>query len=218
MTTREKIIATAIQQFNLKGFELVNLGELAELLGISRGNLAYHFKEKELILDEIALMIQQDIDLAMKSRKDFPAFSNLQIDIKSYHRLQQKYQFVFTNQTVLAHAEVKKVMHEWSERTIQNNLDAFAFAVENGNMDREPYPGLYHNLAVNTWMIIYFWLAQKHVRDDSSRQDAEKMVWSTILPYFSSKGIIAFEKYFGKNSSLKLGRPFDELKEKMWGF
>lgn len=218
MTTKERILATAIEQFNLKGYETVTLAELAELLGISRGNLAYHFKEKDLILKEIAQQIQSEIDLDMKLRKEFPAFSNLQIDIKSYHRLQQKYQFVFANQTVLLHAEIRQVMKEWSERTIQHHLDAFGFAVENGNMEKEPYPGLYHNLAINTWMIIYFWLAQKNVRDDNSLQDAEKMVWSTIIPHFTAQGITAFEKHFGAGMSHKLGKPFEELKEKMWGF
>ena len=71
MSTRDRIIDTAIQQFNKRGYELVTLAELAEILGISRGNLAYHFKEKDLILDEIARLIQLDIDHAMKARKEF---------------------------------------------------------------------------------------------------------------------------------------------------
>jgi AcrR family transcriptional regulator len=218
MKTKDKIIEKAIALFNEHNYDIITLADLAEALGISRGNLAYHFKEKELILNEIAVHLQRDIDQAMKLRMDFPAFSNLQVDIKSYHKLQQKYRFIFSNQTVLHHDAVKMVMHDWSERTIQHNMDAFAFAIENGNMEKEPLPGLYHHLAVNTWMITYFWLSQKVVRNDTSNQDAEKMVWSTIIPHFTSKGIASFEKHFGEGSSQNLGKPFDFYTEKLLGF
>ena len=45
MTTKEKIIRTAIDAFNRQSYDSVTLADLAELLNISRGNLAYHFKE-----------------------------------------------------------------------------------------------------------------------------------------------------------------------------
>lgn len=213
MSTRQKIIDTAIGLFNTKGYDAVTLAEIAEVLGISRGNLAYHYKDKEQVLKVISGQIQDEIDQSMKLRKDFPAFSNLQVDIKSYHRLQQKYQFVFSNQSVLKLKTIREVMQGWSQRTIQNNLDAFAYAIEIGNMEPEPLPGLYHNLAINTWMIVYFWLSQKTVRNVSDLQDAEKMVWSTIIPYFTPKGLSAFEKYFGPDSSQKLGRPLNAGQE-----
>jgi AcrR family transcriptional regulator len=218
MSTKDRIIEVAITMFNTHNYDTINLADLAEYMGISRGNLAYHFKEKGLILSAIADQLQHDIDESMKLRRDFPAFSNLQIDIKSYHKLQQTYKFIFSNQTVLHHEAVKKVMHDWSERTIQNNLVAFAYAVENGNMEKEPLPGLYYHLAVNTWMITYFWLSQKTVRNDTSEQDAEKMVWSTIIPHFTPKGIELFEKYFGESSSQNLGKPFGTYTESLLRF
>jgi AcrR family transcriptional regulator len=218
MTTKEKIIETAINLFNGKGYEVTTLAEVAETLGMSRGNLAYHFKEKELILEAISQQLQAEIDQEMKIRREFPAFSNLQVDIKAYHKLQLKYQFVFGNSSVLHHGCIKDVMQAWAKRTIRNNMEAFAFAVEVGNMEAEPYPGLYHHLAVNTWMIIYFWLSQKEVRDETSHQDAEKMVWATIIPHFTKKGIEAFEKYFGESSTQKLGKPFDQITQQLWEF
>ena len=218
MTTKEKIIETAIRLFNDKGYEVTTLADVADGMHMSRGNLAYHFKEKELILEAIAQDLQAEIDHEMKARREFPAFSNLQVDIKAYHKLQLKYQFVFGNSSVLHHECIRSVMQSWAERTIQNNMEAFAFAVEVGNMEAEPYPGLYHHLAVNTWMIIYFWLSQKTVRNLSSQQDAEKMVWATIIPHFTQKGIEAFEKHFGEGTTKNLGKPFDQLTKKLWEF
>lgn len=218
MTTKEKIIESAIELFNRQGYGVVTLTELADHLEMSRGNLAYHFRDKELILEEIARNLQREIDEEMKKRRDFPAFSNLQVDIKSYHKLQLKYPFIFGNNSVLQHAAIHEVMNSWAAKTIQNNTEAFAFAVKEGNMQPEPFPGQYHNLAINTWIIIYFWLSQKNVRKDSSRDDAEKMVWSTILPHFTAKGIKAFEKHYGKNFVQTLGKPFEKVTQQLWAF
>lgn len=43
METKEKILKAATRLFNEKGYGSVNLKELAQTMGISRGNLTYHF-------------------------------------------------------------------------------------------------------------------------------------------------------------------------------
>ena len=43
-------MAEATKTFNKSGFNAVNLFELSNQLGISRGNLTYHFKDKESLL------------------------------------------------------------------------------------------------------------------------------------------------------------------------
>ena len=47
VNTKKKILVTATKVFNERGYGAVNLKELAEVVGISRGNLTYHFKTKE---------------------------------------------------------------------------------------------------------------------------------------------------------------------------
>lgn len=206
MTTRDKIIDAAIALFNTKGYSVTCLSDIADNLGMSRGNLAYHFKEKQNILDEIAARLKSDIQNEQNQRKDFPAFANLQVDIKAYYKLQQRYQFVFAESHLKQNEVVFNVMREWSENTIKNNVEAFSFSVQIGNMKEEPYPGLYYNLAINAWMITYFWLSQKQVRGEEDLENAEKMVWTTILPHFTDKGLAAFNKYFGVSFLNSLGK------------
>ena len=62
MKTKEKIISTAIDQFNKLGYDSLNLFELANILNISRGNLTYHFKDKESLLKEIVSQMWQKIE------------------------------------------------------------------------------------------------------------------------------------------------------------
>lgn len=50
MLTREKILESALELFNSKGYANVGVREIARILNISPGNLSYHFPKKEDIL------------------------------------------------------------------------------------------------------------------------------------------------------------------------
>ena len=51
--TKEKVIETAIIMFNQEGTSSISTNHLAKELGISTGNLYYHFKNKEEIIRAI---------------------------------------------------------------------------------------------------------------------------------------------------------------------
>ena len=51
--TRDRIVDKADQLFYEQGFEHTSFAQIAEALGISRGNFYYHFKTKDEILDEV---------------------------------------------------------------------------------------------------------------------------------------------------------------------
>jgi len=53
MTTRERIIETAIDLFNANGTKPVTTNHIAAAMGISPGNLYYHFRNKEGIIRAI---------------------------------------------------------------------------------------------------------------------------------------------------------------------
>ena len=57
---KEKIINTAIQVFNAHGLSAVPMKQIAEELGISPGNLSYHFKSKEILLHAIRDRIAEE--------------------------------------------------------------------------------------------------------------------------------------------------------------
>ena len=53
MTTRERIIEKAIELFNASGTKAVTTNHIAAAMGISPGNLYYHFRNKEEIIRAI---------------------------------------------------------------------------------------------------------------------------------------------------------------------
>lgn len=52
-TTRERIVEAADQLFYQRGFEATSFADVAEIVGISRGNFYYHFKSKDDILEAV---------------------------------------------------------------------------------------------------------------------------------------------------------------------
>ena len=51
--TRDRIVEEADQLFYKQGFEHTSFAQIAQVLGISRGNFYYHFKTKDEILDAV---------------------------------------------------------------------------------------------------------------------------------------------------------------------
>jgi TetR/AcrR family transcriptional regulator, transcriptional repressor for nem operon len=53
ITTRERIVAEADRLFYERGYEHTSFADIADAVGISRGNFYYHFKSKDEILDAV---------------------------------------------------------------------------------------------------------------------------------------------------------------------
>lgn len=204
MKKRELILTQVADAFNSKGYHAYSLSDLAELCGMSRGNLAYHYKYKEDILDDISVKMRKTIKRYQNKRVDFPAFYNLSLDIRTCRSLQRSFPFVFRDMSVLEHNSIKVVMSSWTKEVIKRNLNTFAYGIDIGNVKPEPYKGLYYQLSLNAWLLTYYWVAQESVREIGKEQ-IEVTVWSTIYPHFTEKGMNEFQEYYGEDFLSKSG-------------
>lgn len=95
---KQHILEAATQEFARRGYDAVNLEEVAQSAGISRGPLYYHFKSKEAlyiacvealiaeekevyaqILDEnkhVLTLLREDLDYCLSDRRLTPFYSN----------------------------------------------------------------------------------------------------------------------------------------------
>ena len=206
MEVKERIISEAIRLFNKSGFASVTLFELSQHLGMSRGNLTYHFKTKDTLLEAIVDDMLAKMEVQRSKSRQFPSFENLHNEVQLYFKFQKSYAFIFLDTTILNHKKVHRKIQELSIQSISDNKAAIAFAIQLENMHPEPFPGVYHNIAVTTWMLAFFWSAQKKIRNTD--EDGEKMIWSLLVPYFTEKGIASFKKFFGTSYYKELGASF----------
>jgi len=207
--TKLRILKQARAIFNREGFASITLFELAQIMKMSRGNLAYHYKTKDDLLVAVADEMWGKFETERSKSRLFPSFENLQNEISLYHKIQKEYAFIFMDTHVLNHHSIKPQFRKITKMAIEDNKATIAFAIQIGNMKAETIDGLYNNLAVNTWMLMFFWLTQQIIRGEKSSADGEKMVWSLLLPHFTKKGLHSFEKFFGKEYLENLGEPFN---------
>jgi len=208
-STKNKIIEFAIPLFTKVGYGTISMQEMAQQLGMSRGNLTYHFKDKDALLALIAQQMWAKIEQERIKSRTFPSFENIHNEIQLYYKIQKEYAFIFLDPHVLRHPLIREQFRKMTKQTIADNKAGIAFSMKLGNMKPEQVPGTYHNLAFITWMLSFFWLAQRIIRDDQSDERVEKLVWTMLIPHFTEKGIQAFKNFFGEEYYNDLGEPFE---------
>lgn len=99
MNTKEKIIEAALSLYNREGIRTVTTRQIAREMGISAGNLHYHFKHTEDIIFTIFGQLQRDYDemVVLFDKKDLVLRELLQEFINGSYRLINKYRFIFVN-------------------------------------------------------------------------------------------------------------------------
>ena len=209
MSKKTTIIQDATAYFNKHGFASVNLLGLAQALNMSRGNLTYHFKDKEVLLSAIADEMWTKIKTERNKSRQLPSFENLHNEVQLYYRFQREYSFIFLDSHVLNDPIIKKQFREMTSQSIADNRAAIAFAIQLGNMQAEAYPGIYNNIALITWMLTFFWLPQQVIRGNKTKEDGERLIWSILIPHFTEKGKSSFNKFFGSDILKNLGEPFE---------
>ncbi len=209
MKTKEKIISTATRLFNNQGYNSINLFELSNQLGISRGNLTYHFKDKESLLVSICDEMWSKIENERSKTMQLPSFENLHNEIQLYYKFQKEYSFIFSDPNVISQPFIRNKFKEMTNKTIADIKAGIAFSINVGNVIEESIPGTYNNIAFITWMLAFYWDAQKEICDMYKEMDGEKIIWSFMSPYFTKKGKASFIKFFGEDYFKAVNQKFD---------
>lgn len=111
MKTKEKILREALKQFNGLGLENVTTRHIASGLGMSQGNLHYHFANRDLIINELFKNFAEEIDSKSKySEADLFKKQDVLLSMKLSYAVMFKYRFLFRdNETVWRRvASIKK--------------------------------------------------------------------------------------------------------------
>ena len=102
MSTTDHILCTALRMFNERGSHAVTTNALADKLGISVGNLYYHFRNKEEIVRELFERLNEAwrtrLSLDISTR---PGWHELEVLISRHFEVLWEYRFFYREQVSL---------------------------------------------------------------------------------------------------------------------
>ncbi len=196
VSTKEKIITASVELFNERGISPVTLRDIAEKIGISIGNLAYHFKNKDFIIEEIFRQMEAERQQRLSEVQLIPSFDNANRQTLAILNISLKYRFFFldTLDILRAYPEIAKLYRTQVEDNIRYIRAILDYSVGTGNMVAEPFAHCYDRLSETVWSVIKFWLLKEAVRgrQNLDPEDARATMWSLVSPYLTEKGLKNF--------------------------
>lgn len=194
--TKQKIIGAAIQLFNDQGLANVRLKQIATATGISVGNLAYHYKNKDAIVSEVYGVVFEEFSTILANFLIEPNLPDFNRQLERYFQFFNQYHFYLIDLFEIERS-FPAINRQWQKHVgkmllqIRKRLDFWA---KKGLLQAEPATGRYDLLTNNIWMSIVFWIPQQILTGQHLDLKRFKMaVWSQILPYLSPAGL---EQYY----------------------
>lgn len=208
MKTRDKIIETALQLFNEQGTKGVTTNHIAAAVGISPGNLYYHFRNKEDIIRAIFEQMdaygleQYQMILAKFQPGSLETMEQTFVMIQAYN---WRYRFFKRELTALIMND--PLLKERFLRTHHTMLAVIRqsndYSVATGTLT----PMSEKEMALFTeeiWLVTLFWLnylevGGEEVNDETLRRGID-LLRNMIRPQLTEKALVELEKREGSNS------------------
>jgi len=193
--TKDIILETALDLFNTQGLSKVTLRTIAKKMGISQGNLNYHFKKREDIIEALYFQLVNNIDKNMADLQQPKNPFQLLVSISQTIMFNFfKYRF-FLLDFVQIMRENEKIKTHYLELTIQREEQfsmLFKLLIENDLMRKEVLPNEYKNLYKRFQMLSEFWISDAEIRDTNLTKKTislySEILTQSIFSYLTLKG------------------------------
>jgi AcrR family transcriptional regulator len=196
-TTSERILAASLKLFNEHGYPNVSALKIAQHLGISHGNLAYHFKTKSDIVMTVFPLLEQ----AVRSART-PGGGLLPRDAAvhqiEFSRTLWRYRFFFNGLTQLLSRDerLRARFLVLQETVVQTMQDLFDDAIKQGDMKPVEPPTTTRILSRCCWMTWLSWLRFEQIDNPTPFEARNEAVYNGCMLSF---GIV--QAYFSKQFS-----------------
>ena len=201
MKTKDKIIATAINLFNLHGTKAISTNHIAKEMGISPGNLYYHFRSKNDIIRSISDNFSNELGSVFKIQLDTISdfSSNLTSLFNRFFKIQQSYQFLFLEGVHLTKQDSRLLDNYTNLRNLikKGYRELLSNLVKIKIMKKQSLH-IIDDLLDTQWIIMWYWInhtvLDRNIYDDFQIKKGIKLSFSIIKPQLTSIGKAAFAR------------------------
>lgn len=199
--TKQRILQAALDLFNEFGYQQVTIRMIALKLKMSSGNLNYHFKKREDILEALYFKMVIDFDQRIENLPETDiSFDQIIGDIRLSMERMIQYKFIWTDlYTILKVNE--KIFDHFStvyNNRIEGTLFLFKRLGEMGMMRTAVIPREYEMLSERMINFGDTWIYSSEVyRIKNSQEHVEsqsRAMLAMIYPYLTPKGATEYLK------------------------
>lgn len=194
--TKDEILKSALRLFNEMGVSQVSLRTIAADMGISLGNLTYHFKKREEIIEALYLELVARLDAAVNKKLDVKSQFELLFQIPSvtisnfyeYRFLMLDFVYITRNHAMIRdHYQKLIVEREEQFGKLVNSLISAKLLREEVVADE--YKFLFKNLRI----VSDFWLSatsidKKGELRKTDLQEGSRLLEFMIFPFLTIEG------------------------------
>ena len=195
--TKSRILETAIDLFNDRGTKAVTTNHIAAAMGISPGNLYYHFSNKEEIIRAIFAQMHEKglTDYREINEERGPGTAtSMEETFLMIQRFNWHYRFFKRELAALVQndPELKEQFVASHRQNLATVRDSIELAIQQGCI-REIPPLQRDLLAEQFWMIALFWLnyleAGGEEVTEESLQRGNLILRNILIPYLSESAM-----------------------------
>ncbi len=203
LKTKDKILGVALRLFNERGISTISSRTISEEMGISYGNLCYHYPKKEDILQALYEQMQAALNEQFENMKqEILSFNFKTQSLRGVMKVLQAYKFISLGMTqIMRENETiqKDALQQFEKRRnlLRNLVD---FLIAQGYLNFERFSGHY-NMLINTLLLILnSWIADAELFYQGKNEDKIdyylEMFYTTVRRSLTPKGLEAFEEVY----------------------
>lgn len=197
LTTKQRILKVSEKLFFEQGIANVRLQQLADNSGISIGNLAYHFKNKEVIVEEVYSELLKELSALHSGEKVYEGLDGFDKYFSQMYKFQKENGFYLNNfwEIERTYPKIKKAWQRISNTMLLQLSKRITANVNRGNIKKEESSGGYDLLANSLLLCINYHIPQQILRSKPTQERLFKsFLWNLLQPYFTSRGKTVFKK------------------------
>ena len=193
--TKDKILATALDLFNRYGLPKVTLRSIAQEMGISQGNLNYHFKKRAEIVEGLYFQLVATMD------KSISEITNQELSLALILDLQQfimhnfyTYRFFLLDfvQIIREHETIKKHYLTLSKQREEQFMELATILIHKKIFREAILPNEYRFLYTRFQILGDFWISAATLTNETFNETLidqhYEMIVQSIYPYLTAEG------------------------------
>lgn len=181
--------------FNLYGVDKVSQRRISEHLSISPGNLTYHFKKSEDIVEALYYEMVATMDEAMAEVKNMqynlPFIFKL-IDLLVKHFFEYRFFLLDFVQIMRRHEKIRKHYEQLSLLRKKQFMKAMQHLSDTQMIRKEELPQEYDFLYDRFQILADFWISSFEVREEGVKtmhlERCKKLLTQSFYPYLTKQG------------------------------